>query len=654
MESERGHRPVSLISHKFSEGVDMSGGLCSLRIDRLAYSRFLLVILSVVILSSAAMASPTNRQAGRIRLLNRKLTVAQKSLQTANDIEKVAKEVDLLQSEYNLLLKEAVGDERFLELLRPAHKQLGEMHVVFALEGIKCRALFSPKMSAEGGPGGVSFTKDVAPLFIVKCGRCHVTNQRGMFSMATFAGLMKGSEGGKVLFPGEEGGPLIESIESGDMPRGSGKVSDEELAKLKKWILEGAKFDGPSPNAELSTFVKVDPADIPPERLELMRATGKETVSFANEIAPIFADRCAGCHGNGQRAGGGFDLATFTRMLRGGDSGLAFLPTVPEESLLIRRITAKDRTRMPRNGQPLTTEQIEKITTWIKEGATFDGEEPGQNVVMVAAIAKAQRSTHEELSAERKTLAADNWKRAMPGINADKVTTKNFHIVGNVGLANLDDVAKQAESLAQSVSKMLNVPGSKPMVKGRTTLFILNSRYDYSEFGKMIEQRSELPRVWRGHWNYNIIDSYGAFVPANDEEYSNDILIAQQIAGSYLASLAGRPPRWFSEGGARAIASQVQREEDSRVKQWKDAIGPALATSQKANDFMSGKIDTGLAEGASYGFMLYLMKADSKRFTTLVRALGSGVTFDSAFAKVYGYTPAQVADAWAANLGRGK
>ena len=141
----------------------------------------------------------------------------------------------------------------------------------------------------------------------------------------------------------------------------------------------------------------------------------------------------------------------------------------------------------------------------------------------------------------------------------------------------------------------------------------------------MIEQRSELPRAWRGHWNYNIIDSYGAFVPANDEEYSNDILIAQQIAGSYLASLAGRPPRWFSEGGARAIASQVQREEDSRVKQWKDAIGPALATSQKANDFMSGKIDTGLAEGASYGFMLYLMKADSKRFTTLVRALGSGV-----------------------------
>jgi hypothetical protein len=141
------------------------------------------------------MASPTNRQAGRIRLLNRKLTVAQKSLQTANDIEKVAKEVDLLQSEYNLLLKEAVGDERFLELLGPAHKQLGEMHVVFALEGIKCRALFSPKMSAEGGPGGVSFTKDVAPLFIVKCGRCHVTNQRGMFSMATFAGLMKGSEG---------------------------------------------------------------------------------------------------------------------------------------------------------------------------------------------------------------------------------------------------------------------------------------------------------------------------------------------------------------------------------------------------------------------------------------------------------------------------
>lgn len=631
----------------------MSGGLCNLRFDRVGCSRMNLVVLTVMMLSSVGMASPNSRQAARIRLVNRKLQSSLKTLETASDIKVVAKQVDELQSDYHQLLKEAVGDERFLELLSPAHQQLQKMQAFFALEGIKCRPLLSPKM-ADGEPGGISFTKDVAPLFVTKCGRCHVTARRGNFSMSTYAGLMKGSEGGKVLFPGEEGGPLIESIESGDMPRGSGKVSEEQLATLKKWILEGAKFDGPSPTAELSTFVKVDPSEIPPERLELKRATGEETVSFANEIAPIFADRCAACHGNGQRAGGRFDLATFTRMLRGGDSGLAFLPTTPDESLLVRRITAKDRSRMPRNGKPLTAEEIEKIKTWIKEGATFDGEDPGQNVVMVAAIAKAQRSTHEELSAERETIASDNWRRAMPGVTADSVSTKNFHIVGNIGTTNLNDLAKRAESLAKTVSIMLNIQGSKPLVKGRTTLYILNSRYDYTEFGKMIEERSEMPRSWRGHWNFTIIDSYGALVPANDEEYSNDILMAQQIAGSYLASLAGRPPRWFSEGGARAVAAQVQREEDAQVKRWKDAVLPALATSTKANDFMSGKIDTDLADGAAYSFMLFLMKTDSKRFSTLIRALSSGVAFDLAFVQVYRYTPQQVAEAWSAKIGRGK
>ena len=75
------------------------------------------------------------------------------------------------------------------------------------------------------------------------------------------------------------------------------------------------------------------------------------------------------------------------------------------------------------------------------------------------------------------------------------------------------------------------MPASKPLVKGKTTLYILNSRYDYSEFGKMIERRNEVPRAWRGHWNFTVVDSYGALYPSREEEYSNDVLIAQQIAG---------------------------------------------------------------------------------------------------------------------------
>jgi mono/diheme cytochrome c family protein len=618
----------------------MSFGLQSLR--------SICVLLLLVVFAHPAVAAPNQRQTSRIRLLNRKLEAAQKELDRTSDIEKVAKEVDTLQSDYHVLLSEAADDVKFIELLVPGHKLLVDIHAIMALEGVKVRRLLPPVMGEPGAPMGVSFTKDVAPVFVAKCGRCHVTGTRGGFNMGTYTALLKGSDTGKVLFPGQEGGTLIESIESGDMPRGSGKVTEEELAKIKTWVKDGAKFDGPSPDAELPTFVTVDPSMAPPERLTVKLATGNETVSFVNEIAPIFADRCAGCHGNGDRAGGRFDLASFDRLLRGGDSGLAFLPAKPDESLLVSRITDKGRERMPRGGEPLTSEQIEKIKTWIKEGAAFDGEDTGRNVVMVAAIAKARRSTHEELTVDREALAAENWKKAMPGVTVEEIATKNFLVLGNLGTLPMNELAMQAETVSQAVAKALKIPPGKPLVKGKTTLYILNSRYDYTEFGRMIEQRTEVPRSWRGHWNFTVVDSYGALIPAQNEEYSNNVLIAEQIAGTYLASLPGRPPKWFSEGGARAIAAQVERDDDARVQSWKQAVIGALTASRKSDDFMTGKIDTDLANGASYSFVTYLMKGDAKRFATLIRALGSGVAFDQAFTQIYGSTPGQMTNNWAA------
>ena len=51
--------------------------------------------------------------------------------------------------------------------------------------------------------------------------------------MATFAALMKGPpEGVVVIFAGDTvGSRLIETIETGDMPRGGGKVSPQENCK---------------------------------------------------------------------------------------------------------------------------------------------------------------------------------------------------------------------------------------------------------------------------------------------------------------------------------------------------------------------------------------------------------------------------------------
>lgn len=96
----------------------------------------------------------------------------------------------------------------------------------------------------------VSFIKDVAPIINAKCGNCHVTGSRGKYHISTFKELM-GSDSVEASDP--DGSRFIEVIESGEMPKGGLKVDQKELETLRKWIAQGAKFDGEDEMASIST-----------------------------------------------------------------------------------------------------------------------------------------------------------------------------------------------------------------------------------------------------------------------------------------------------------------------------------------------------------------------------------------------------------------
>ena len=106
----------------------------------------------------------------------------------------------------------------------------------------------------EGGHskanGSVSFTKEVAPIIVAKCGKCHVSGSKGKYGIESYEALMNSDS----VTPSEPGASsFIEVIESGDMPKGGLKVSDAELETLKKWVAQGAKFDGED---EKKPFIK--------------------------------------------------------------------------------------------------------------------------------------------------------------------------------------------------------------------------------------------------------------------------------------------------------------------------------------------------------------------------------------------------------------
>ncbi|MEO8494118.1 MAG: c-type cytochrome domain-containing protein [Planctomycetota bacterium] len=587
----------------------------------------------------------------------RELTAVSTALNKANSLfgrdqfTKSAEEIAELHDRFEKLA--ASGDADVLRALEELHKKFIRTHALLELEGIELPPLPELKPAAamstpSSAGGGSSFVKDVAPMLVAKCGKCHVEGSRGDFNMANYEALMKGSKAGVVVFPSDPAGSrIVEVIESGDMPRG-GSLSPQEFTSLKNWIAAGAKYDGTNPQDSLNMFVAAG-GNTPAPVAAVATPTGKETISFAADIAPVLVANCNGCHVNAQNARGNLNMSSFAGMLTGGDGGPVFTAGNSANSLIVRRIKGEGgEPRMPMDREPLSDEVIAKFEKWIAEGATYDGPNPTMNVVQVAALAKAKNSTHEQLSADRVELALQNWNLGMGGAKADQFETKNFFVVGNVGPATLEEYGKKAEELTPKVAPIFGARSDEPLIKGRMSLFLFKQRYDYSEFGQMVEKR-ELPKEWRGHWNFTIIDAYGAFIPPSDATYTLDGLVAQQLAGTYIASL-NSPPRWFSEGCARVAASRLAAK-DPRVASWKNALGPALGKMVSPSDFLTGKMPPEDADIASFSFVTGLMK-DSKRFNAILDGLRAEQDFNQLFLSTYGASPEKVAEIWARTVSR--
>jgi len=496
-----------------------------------------------------------------------------------------------------------------------------------------------PAVPATGGPA--SFVKHVAPMLLARCGRCHVNDMKGEFSMATFEALMKGPKGARVIVPGDDSSRIIEVIATGDMPRGGGKLQPEEMTRLKQWIKEGAKFDGPAPTAALNSFaMAVRPeANVPPP--PVVKATGKETISFARDIAPLLAQSCGDCHGT-ERPRAMFSANTFQSLLKGGESGPNIVPGKGADSLLVKKLKGLAGDRMPLNLDPLPTDAIAKIEKWIAEGAKFDGDSPTTPIARLAAVASARNATHEELSKQRVESAMKAWRLGMGSVKSTTSDTTNFHLVGNVGENTLADIGEQAEAMGPKVAEIFKAPADQPLIKGKMTLFVFSGRYDYSEFGKMVEKRT-LPPEMRGHWRYDVVTAYGAMIPPKNNEYSLPTLIGQQLAAAYVSS-QGEVPNWFSEGAGRVAAARLDAR-DARVIAWDKQLPEAMSRMTAADDVVTGKLLGEDGNVAAYGLVKFLM-ADGRRFGKLIEGLQAKQTFDAAFATAYGNTPSALSMAW--------
>jgi mono/diheme cytochrome c family protein len=86
-------------------------------------------------------------------------------------------------------------------------------------------------------------------------------------------------------------------------------------------------------------------------------------------VRTIFETRCLGCH-HAAEPKGGLSLATAESARAGGDSGPAFEPGGPDESLILEKITG-DPPKMPQQGDPLSSAEVAAVRAWIAAGADW-------------------------------------------------------------------------------------------------------------------------------------------------------------------------------------------------------------------------------------------------------------------------------------------
>jgi WD40 repeat protein len=122
------------------------------------------------------------------------------------------------------------------------------------------------------GADAVSFRRDVAPILVKQCQGCHGPEKsKGGYRLDSFDRLTKAGE--SKTAPVVAGQPAKSNLyrlitadsEDDRMPQKADPLPAAQVTLIRRWIAEGAKFDGPDAAASLASIVPNQEHPAPPE-----------------------------------------------------------------------------------------------------------------------------------------------------------------------------------------------------------------------------------------------------------------------------------------------------------------------------------------------------------------------------------------------------
>ena len=212
------------------------------------------------------------------------------------------------------------------------------------------------------------------------------------------------------------------------------------------------------------------------------------SVSFSKDVAPLLIKKCQACHGQ-QEPKGGYQILNYTLVLKAGESeSAAITPGKPEESEVFNLISSTDESsRMPKEGDPLSAEQIALVKRWITEGAKYDSADPNASLASIApkpAQPDPPQAYRRPVPITAVALSADGQEVAVSGYH--EVTIWNAATGALV--RRIKNVPERVYSVAYSPDGLLlAIAGGTPGQSGEVNLFNPAEGTLSKELGSMID-----------------------------------------------------------------------------------------------------------------------------------------------------------------------
>lgn len=141
-------------------------------------------------------------------------------------------------------------------------------------------------------------------------------------------------------------------------------------------------------------------------------ATGADAkVDFAKDVQPILNQHCVKCHG-AEKQKGKLRLDSRDAAIKGGKEGPALVAGDGAKSEMVRRVSLpkNDDNIMPPEGDPLSKTQIETLTAWINQGATWPESAVAKETGPAKPPGPVLPTDFKPSAAEQKAIAAMSQK----------------------------------------------------------------------------------------------------------------------------------------------------------------------------------------------------------------------------------------------------